>query len=71
MATQRRPEKSDYLSGYRLVWLMVLFDLPVVEKAERNQATRFRKDLLDRGFEMRCSPSTCAFAGDPSRQPSC
>jgi CRISPR-associated protein Cas2 len=34
------------LSGYRLMWIVVMFDLPVVEKAE------FRNGLLDAGFEM-------------------
>ena len=40
------------LSGYRLMWMIVMFDLPVVEKAERKAATDFRKNLLDQGFEM-------------------
>lgn len=40
------------LSGYRLMWIVVMFDLPVVEKAERKAATDFRNALLDMGFEM-------------------
>ncbi|WP_321161274.1 CRISPR-associated endonuclease Cas2 [Verminephrobacter eiseniae] len=40
------------LSGYRLMWMLVMFDLPVVEKAERQAATQFRNALLDMGFEM-------------------
>ncbi|MEO5337165.1 MAG: CRISPR-associated endonuclease Cas2 [Magnetospirillum sp. WYHS-4] len=40
------------LSGYRLMWMMVLFDLPVGTREERGRATRFRNFLLDRGFEM-------------------
>lgn len=40
------------LSGYRLMWMVVMFDLPVVEKAERKAATEFRNALLDMGFEM-------------------
>lgn len=40
------------LSGYRLMWMIVMFDLPVVEKAERRAATEFRNALLDMGFEM-------------------
>jgi CRISPR-associated protein Cas2 len=40
------------LSGYRLMWMIVMFDLPVVEKAERKAATGFRNALLDLGFEM-------------------
>ena len=40
------------LSGYRLMWIMVMFDLPVVTKRERAAATKFRNFLLDQGFEM-------------------
>lgn len=40
------------LSAYRLMWMMVLFDLPVGTKKERKAATGFRKFLLDQGFEM-------------------
>lgn len=40
------------LSGYRLMWIMTLFDLPVGTKKERKSATDFRKFLLDQGFEM-------------------
>jgi len=40
------------LSGYRLMWVAVMFDLPVVEKKERKAATGFRNALLDMGFEM-------------------
>ena len=29
-----------------------MFDLPVVRHEERKEATRFRQDLLDMGFEM-------------------
>ena len=40
------------LSGYRLMWMMVIFDLPVLTKVERRDAAKFRKFLLDQGFEM-------------------
>jgi CRISPR-associated protein Cas2 len=40
------------LSGYRFMWIVVMFDLPVVEKVERKAATDFRNALLDMGFEM-------------------
>ncbi|MGA3309816.1 MAG: CRISPR-associated endonuclease Cas2 [Xanthobacteraceae bacterium] len=40
------------LSGYRIMWLCVFFDLPVGTKKERKAATRFRLKLLDLGFEM-------------------
>jgi len=35
-----------------MMWLVVLFDLPVGTKKERKAATRFRLCLLDLGFEM-------------------
>lgn len=38
------------LSGYRLMWMMVAFDLPVVTEEDRCRATRFRNVLLDLGF---------------------
>ena len=44
------------LSGYRLMWMMVLFDLPVVTEQERRDANNFRKFLLDQGFD-RCQLS--------------
>ena len=40
------------LTGYRLMWLMVIFDLPVGTKGERRAATKFREYLLDEGFSM-------------------
>jgi CRISPR-associated protein Cas2 len=40
------------LSAYRLMWMTVMFDLPVVEKDDQKAATQFRKTLLDMGFEM-------------------
>ena len=40
------------LSSYRIMWLMCMFDLPVVEPEERKRAQRFRNLLLDQGFEM-------------------
>jgi CRISPR-associated protein Cas2 len=40
------------LSGYRLMWMMVLFDLPVLVAEERKAAAKFRNFLLDQGFEM-------------------
>jgi CRISPR-associated protein Cas2 len=34
------------------MWVMVMFDLPVVDRDERRAATNFRNALLDLGFEM-------------------
>ena len=45
-------QEFSQLSGYRIMWIWVLFDLPVGTKAERKRASRFRRDLLGLGFEM-------------------
>ena len=42
---------ATWLSGYRLMWIFVMFDLPVATKAEARAATKFREFLLDEGFE--------------------
>ena len=34
------------------MWMMVFFDLPVVEKEERKDASDFRNFLLNNGFSM-------------------
>ncbi len=41
-----------HLSGYRLMWIFVMFDLPVGSRKQARDATRFRQFLLDQGFEM-------------------
>ena len=40
-----------YLNGYRLMWMLVMFDLPVGTKQQMREAGRFREFLLDEGFE--------------------
>lgn len=42
---------SLQLNGYRLMWIFVMFDLPVGTKAQSKAATKFREFLLDEGFE--------------------
>lgn len=34
------------------MWVMALFDLPVITAPERKRATQFRNFLIDQGFEM-------------------
>ena len=41
-----------HLSEYKIMWAWVLFDLPVMTKQQRHQATKFRNYLLDEGFQM-------------------
>ena len=40
------------LSGYKFMWVMVLFDLPTGTREERRRYTQFRDFLLDNAFEM-------------------
>jgi CRISPR-associated protein Cas2 len=41
------------LSSYKIMWLVVIFDLPVGSKTERRRATGFRNMLIDEGFMMK------------------
>ena len=54
LQTQRRGERTDptHMSAYRLMWMLVTFDLPVETKKQRKDAADFRMFLLDQGFEM-------------------
>ena len=38
--------------SYKIMRVVVLFDLPTNTKGERRAATQFRKFLLDDGFNM-------------------
>ena len=40
------------LNEYRILWILVFFDFPVVTKKERKIAARFRKDIMRDGFHM-------------------
>ena len=52
--TQKRGERTQpsYMSAYRMMWMLVTFDLPVDTRKHRTEATKFRQFLLDQGFEM-------------------
>lgn len=52
LSTQTREGGPTHLSAYRLMWLLVTFDLPVETKKQRKAAHEFRAYLLDLGFEM-------------------
>ena len=43
---------SSRFSEYRIMWVLVFFDLPTETKKERKEAARFRKDLIKDGFTM-------------------
>lgn len=40
------------LNEYRIMWVMVMFDLPVVTKKDRKNYTEFRKNMMKDGFTM-------------------
>ncbi|MBR4882647.1 MAG: CRISPR-associated endonuclease Cas2 [Bacteroidales bacterium] len=42
----------ERLSEYRVMWIMVFFDLPTETKRERKEHTLFRKNLIKDGFTM-------------------
>jgi len=42
----------DRLNAYRVMWTLVMYDLPTETKKQRKVAARFRKDLMGDGFSM-------------------
>jgi len=42
----------DRLNEYRIMWVLVLFDLPTETKKERKNASDFRTKLVKDGFTM-------------------
>lgn len=43
---------QEAINGYNIMWLYVMFDLPVDTKTQRRRAALFRKSLLKDGFGM-------------------
>lgn len=46
------PYRTVDSSEYKVVWLFVMFDLPVKTKAERRRYSQFRSLLLANGFSQ-------------------
>ncbi len=44
--------KSERLNAYRIMWVLVMFDLPTETKKDRKVAAKFRKQILNNGFNM-------------------
>ena len=40
------------LNQYRILWILVFYDLPTETNKERKIAARFRKDIMKDGFAM-------------------
>src|SRR5690606_19733377 len=45
-------DRFSRLNQYRSMWVLVLFDLPTETITDRKVASRFRKNLLNDGFNM-------------------
>ena len=43
---------AERFSEYRIMWLLVLFDLPTETKKDKKAYTTFRKKLIKDGFTM-------------------
>ncbi|MBK9378195.1 MAG: CRISPR-associated endonuclease Cas2 [Saprospiraceae bacterium] len=43
---------STRFNSYRIMWLMVYFDLPTETKLDKKSYANFRKNLLKAGFKM-------------------
>jgi CRISPR-associated protein Cas2 len=40
------------LNAYRIMWVIVMYDLPTETKKDRKEAASFRKKMLHDGFQM-------------------
>lgn len=49
---KKPPSNAERLNAYRLMWILVFFDLPTYTSEDRKIATDFRKNLLEEGFTM-------------------
>jgi CRISPR-associated protein Cas2 len=43
---------AERFSEYRVMWLLVLFDLPTETKKDKREYLKFRKRLIEDGFTM-------------------
>lgn len=43
---------DDRYSAYRVMWVLIFFDLPTDTKKERKKASEFRRQLIRDGFTM-------------------
>ncbi|MFA5647268.1 MAG: CRISPR-associated endonuclease Cas2 [Bacteroidales bacterium] len=55
---------TNRLNQYRVMWVLVFFDLPTETKKDRRNSAKFRKEIMKDGFTMfqfsiytRCCPS--------------
>ena len=48
-----RRRREEPLSGWSMMWIICMFDIPVKTKMQVRKATRFRNQLLNNGFLMK------------------
>ena len=44
--------KRERLNAYRIMWVLVFYDLPTETRLERKIAAKFRKQIMGDGFAM-------------------
>ncbi len=42
----------ERINAYRIMWVLVMFDLPTETKIDRKRYARFRKEIMSDGFNM-------------------
>lgn len=58
------PRREFVLSGYRGVWLVAMFDLPVKSQLDKQRYVKFRTALLREGFSMLQYSVYARYCGD-------
>lgn len=52
LKSKEMKNKQTRFNQYRIMWVMVFFDLPTETKKDRKAASKFRNSLLQDGFHM-------------------
>lgn len=48
-----RRQRLKTNSGWSMMWIICMFDIPIKTRTEARKALRFRNTLLDNGFSMK------------------
>jgi CRISPR-associated protein Cas2 len=49
---KKPPSNAERLNAYRLMWILVFYDLPTFSAEDRKIYAEFRKNILEEGFTM-------------------
>lgn len=52
MSVKKKNKNRTEISGYKGMWMIAMFDLPVETTEDRRHASQFRSMLLREGFSM-------------------